>query len=196
VGPAIEKKVLRALEEQLSGADALLVSDYGSGLITPGVLRTINLLAKKRPRLVTVVDSRYQLTKYRNIWAAVPNETEAAPAAGYEEYRESNLPRIGEKLLATLKSRMVLVTRGSKGMSLFQKGRKLSSVEPYGSTRIVDVNGAGDTVAAAFTLGLAAGAKPEEAMALANAAGGVAVMKTGPASVTARQLMANLRRYL
>ena len=195
--PTLEARVLAALERALTGADGLLVSDYGSGLVTAGVLKVINSLAQKKPELVTVVDSRYQLNKYRGVWAAVPNETEAAPAAGFEEYREAMLNKIGEKLLGTLKSRMVLVTRGSKGMSLYQKGKRSPSTVPvYGSTRIVDVNGAGDTVAAAMTLALAAGANGEEAMALANAAGGVAVMHPGPASVTAKQLMKNLEKYL
>lgn len=196
ISEKIEKNILKVLEAELKNADALLVSDYGSGLITPGILRFVNSLAKRKPRLVTVVDSRYQLTKYRHMWAATPNETEAAPAAGYEEYREADLEKIGDKLLKTTKSKMIMVTRGSKGMTMFRQRRKSLHVPPYGSTKIVDVNGAGDTVTAALTLALAAGAKPEEAMAIANAAGGVAVMKAGPASVSPKQILANIRKYL
>src|SRR5581483_5298363 len=122
-----------------------------------------------------------------------PNETEAAPAAGLEEYHESDLPFIGKKLLSATKAKMALVTRGSKGMSLFSKAGR-SDVSVYGSTQIVDVNGAGDSVASAMTLALASGARPEMAMAIANAAGAVAVMQAGPASVTREQILSVLKK--
>jgi len=86
---------------------------------------------------------------------------------------------------------MVLVTRGSRGMSLF-RGARRDDIPVLGSTDSVDVNGAGDSVAACMTLALAAGADPESAMRLANAAGGVAVMQRGPASVTRREIVALL----
>jgi len=144
---------------------------------------------------VLCVDSRYRLMDYRNVTVVTPNETEAAPAAGYEEYSEAMLPEIGRRLLATTRAANVLVTRGSQGMSLFRKGKPTATVPVCGPREIVDVNGAGDTVAAAITLALAAGAKPEAAMTLANAAGGVAVMQSGPASVSRPQILENLAAH-
>jgi rfaE bifunctional protein kinase chain/domain len=190
-----EAKILAALEERLEGADALIVSDYGGGLVTDAVLKRINGLHKRFPRLVTCVDSRYRLLDYRQITVVTPNETEAAPAAGFEEYADGQLPVIGKRLLSTTKARMALVTQGSKGMTLFQAGLESMHIPVCGGKDIVDVNGAGDTVASAMTLALAAGAKPEMAMMLANAAGGVAVMVAGPASVTAKQLIAHLQKH-
>ncbi len=191
--PATEKAVLAALEARLKGADGLIVSDYGNGLITPAVLRFVNGLARKLPKLVTCVDSRYQLGEYRGVTAMVPNETEAAPAAGYEDFGPDDLDKIGRRLLSRTKAKQVLITRGSRGMSLFKAGRR-EDIGVLGGTQIVDVNGAGDSVAACFTLALAAGASSSQAMQLANAAGGVAVMQAGPASVTRDQIISLLRK--
>lgn len=187
--------VLKALDDRLRGAHALIISDYGNGLMTPALLRYVNGLAKRRPDLVTCVDSRWQLGAYRGVRVITPNETEAAPAAGFEDYREADLDRIGAALLRRTRAGMVLVTRGSRGMSLF-RGRAREDVGVYGAAESVDVNGAGDSVAACMALALAAGAPPGLAMRLANAAGGVAVMQRGPASVTRAQLLALLKRHL
>lgn len=191
--PSTERAVLSALEARLKGADGLIVSDYGNGLITPSVLRFVNGLAKKQPKLVTCVDSRYQLGEYRGVTAMVPNETEAAPAAGFEDFGPDDLDKIGKRLLSRSKAKQVLITRGSRGMSLFKAGKR-EDIGVLGGTQIVDVNGAGDSVAACFTLALAAGATSSQAMQLANAAGGVAVMQAGPASVTRDQILALLRK--
>jgi rfaE bifunctional protein kinase chain/domain len=188
-----EAAVLKALNARLKGAHALIISDYGNGLMTPGLLAEINALAARQPRLVTCVDSRYQLGRYRDVTVITPNETEAAPAAGFEDYHEKDLDDIGQALLKQTRARMVLVTRGSRGMSMFTGGRRLDTAV-LGSTDIVDVNGAGDSVAACMTLALAAGAAPEAAMRLANAAGGVAVMQRGPASVTGRDILDLIER--
>ncbi|MGH7442627.1 MAG: PfkB family carbohydrate kinase, partial [bacterium] len=99
-----------------------------------------------------------------------------------------DLDRIGRTLLKRTRARMVLVTRGSRGMSLF-RGAQREDVPVYGSKDCVDVNGAGDSVAACVTLALAAGAEPALAMRLANAAGGVAVMRRGPVGVTRAEVL-------
>ncbi len=189
---ATEEALLQALQRRLKGADGLIVSDYGCGLVTERVLSFLNGLRRRHPGLVVCVDSRYRLMDYRGVTVVTPNETEAAPAAGFEEYREGLLPQIGARLLSTTGARMALVTQGSKGMTLFQPGLPSRHLPVCGSTEIVDVNGAGDSVAATMTLALAAGAEPHEAMALANAAGGVAVMRSGPASVTRAEILGAL----
>jgi rfaE bifunctional protein kinase chain/domain len=189
-----QKRLVEALERRLHGAQGLIVSDYGDGVMGEELLRFVNSLKRRFPKLVICVDSRYQLARYKHVTVITPNETEAAPAAGFEEYREADLNAIGKKLLGATKADMALVTRGSKGMSLFQgAGAKRRDIGVYGSTQIVDVNGAGDSVAAAMTLALTAGAKPAQAMEIANAAGAVAVMQAGPASVTREQILTVLK---
>lgn len=190
--PATRKKLLKLLEERLQRAEALIVSDYGAGVIGEELLNFVNTLGKKRKDLVICVDSRYQLSRYRHVTVITPNETEAAPAAGFEEYHEKDLEQIGKTLLKATEAAMALITRGSKGMSLFVEGKR-HDIPVYGSTQIVDVNGAGDSVATAMTLALTAGAKEELAMRIANAAGGVAVMQAGPASVTRDEILGLLK---
>jgi bifunctional ADP-heptose synthase (sugar kinase/adenylyltransferase) len=88
----------------------------------------------------------------------------------------------------------LVVTRGKDGMVVFQRGKPSQSIPIYGSDEVADVTGAGDTVIAAFTLALAAGASFYEAAVLANYAGGIVVMKRGTATVTAAELLAALRK--
>ncbi len=190
--PETRAAVLQALDAALEGAHALIISDYGGGLMDPGLLRRVNALAASRRGLVTCVDSRYQLGRYRGVTVITPNETEAAPAAGFEDYREADLDRIGSSLLRRTRAGMVLVTRGSRGMSLFRPGRPRRDAPAVGPREGLDVNGAGDSVAACMTLALAAGADPCLAMDLANAAGGVAVSQRGPASVTREEILSLL----
>jgi len=96
-------------------------------------------------------------------------------------------------LLRRLEAVAVLITRGSDGMALFERGRPPLHIPIHGSDQVADVTGAGDTVIAAFTLALAAGAVPADAARLANCAGGIVVMKRGTATVSAAELRAAVR---
>ena len=97
------------------------------------------------------------------------------------------------ELLQRLACKAVLVTRGSDGMALFERGRPPLHIPVHGSDQVADVTGAGDTVIATFTLALASGASPEEAARLANYAGGIVVMKHATATVSADELVAAVR---
>jgi rfaE bifunctional protein kinase chain/domain len=184
----------RTLESRLLAAasrcDALLVSDYGSGLVTPALVRAAQKRLKaRRARPPVLVDSRYDLLKYRGMTACTPNESEVEQLFGVKigENRRV-LERCGRELLSTTHARAVLVTRGSRGMALFQAERPTVHIPIFGSDQIADVTGAGDTVMATMTLALAAGATFEEAARLANYAGGIVVMKRGTATVSADEL--------
>ena len=98
------------------------------------------------------------------------------------------LERAGRKLLEMTRMACVLITRGSRGMAVFERGKKTVHIPIFGSDSIADVTGAGDTVMATMTLALAAGATFEEAARLANYAGGLVVMKRGTATVSAAEL--------
>jgi rfaE bifunctional protein kinase chain/domain len=183
---AIESRLVRAM----AGADALLVSDYGTGLVTPALVRQARkrLLRadKARPLLV---DSRYSLLRYRGMRACTPNESEVEHLLGIRIGDNARvLERAGRELLARTQAGAVLVTRGSRGMALFERDRPTVHISIVGSDQIVDVTGAGDTVIATMTLALAAGATFEEAARLANHAGGLVVMKRGTATVTSDEL--------
>jgi D-glycero-beta-D-manno-heptose-7-phosphate kinase len=185
---AAERSVSRAVRQ----ADALLVSDYGSGLVTPSFVQRLSGEARRgshRRPLRVLVDSRYALTRYSRLTACTPNESEVEHALGIViDDHPRVLERAGRTLLEKTKMEAVLITRGSRGMALFQSARPTVHIPIYGSDQIADVTGAGDTVMATMTLALAAGGTFEEAARLANYAGGLVVMKRGTAIVTAREL--------
>jgi rfaE bifunctional protein kinase chain/domain len=172
----------------VSGAEVLVLSDYGYGSCRP---EWIAEARKARPRLKILVDSRFRLADYRGADAATPNEEElersTGAALGDSEQRFDEAARA---LLSKISSRALLVTRGSRGMALFEDGKPPVSIPVHGTDQVADVTGAGDTVMAAFALSLAAGASFLEAALLSNFAGGVVVMKMGTATVTPEELKA------
>ena len=191
----------RAVLSAVRGCDALLVSDYGTGLVTPSLVsdaqRVMTLRGIRTSRGVrlraggppVLVDSRYDLLKFRGMTACTPNESEAEAVLGVHIGNNGRaLERAGRELLRRTRSRAVLITRGSQGMALFEPERKTIHIPISGSDQIADVTGAGDTVIATMTLALAAGAGFEEAAHLANDAGGLVVMKRGTATVSADEL--------
>jgi rfaE bifunctional protein kinase chain/domain len=195
--PSFSDAERRAIESRLvqvcAGADALLVSDYGTGLVTPATIaRARRRLARRSGTSAPVlVDSRYALLGFRGMTACTPNESEVEHLLGIRIGENVKvLERAGRELLARTRSRAVLVTRGSRGMALFERTRPTIHVPIFGSDQIADVTGAGDTVIATMTLALAAGASFYEAARLANYAGGLVVMKRGTATVSADELRA------
>jgi rfaE bifunctional protein kinase chain/domain len=180
----------RAAVQAVKDADAVLVSDYGSGLVTPRFVSDLAARARKRkPDLPILIDSRYALTKYAGLTACTPNESEVEQVLGVRiDDRRAVLERAGRKLLDQTAMACVLITRGSRGMALFEPGKKTVHIPIFGSDQIADVTGAGDTVMATMTLALAAGGSFEEAARLANYAGGLVVMKRGTATVSASEL--------
>jgi rfaE bifunctional protein kinase chain/domain len=185
---AIETRALAATR----GADALLVSDYGAGLVTP---RLVSHLRREIPDdRPVLVDSRYALERYRGMSACTPNESEVEQLLGVRIGDDARaLERAGREMLTRTGARAVLITRGSRGMALFERSQPTAHIDIFGSDEIADVTGAGDTVIATMTLGLAAGASFYEAARLANYAGGLVVMKRGTATVSARELREAVR---
>ena len=144
-----------------------------------------------------LVDSRYALLKFRGMTTCTPNESEVEQLFGIRIGENTRvLERAGRELLKKTRSQAVLVTRGSRGMALFERDRPTTHIPIYGSDQIADVTGAGDTVIATMTLALAAGASFEEAAHLANYAGGLVVMKRGTATVSADELRNSVLTHL
>jgi len=182
------RRVLAALRGYRGPVDGVLVSDYGFGLLDPETVGAAVAFARRRGVPVTV-DSRFALLGFRGMTAVTPNEPEVEAALGVTIGHDARrLEAAGRALLRRLNVKAALVTRGSDGMALFEPGRKAQHIPIYGSDQVADVTGAGDTVIAAFTLALTAGATPSEAAHLANYAGGIVVMKRGTATVSAAEL--------
>jgi D-glycero-beta-D-manno-heptose-7-phosphate kinase len=182
----------RAALARVGRVDAVLVSDYGAGLVTPALVGEITRAvrgAARRPDVPVLVDSRYDLGRYRRLTACTPNESEVEALLGVTIDDDPRvLERAGREMLARTGMRIVLITRGSRGMALFEVDQPTRHIAIYGSDEIADVTGAGDTVIATMTLALAAGAAALDAAHLANYAGGLVVMKRGTATVSADEL--------
>lgn len=206
---AVAKRIEAALATALRDADALIVSDYGSGFYGPEMVARAEAKAAGRtartratalvqPSYVgrvpmILVDSRYNLAGFKGVTACTPNESEVEALLGVRIGDDAEaLEKAGRALLRKLQSRAVLITRGSRGMALFEPGRQTEHIPIVGSDQIADVTGAGDTVIATFTLALACGATFSEAAHVANHAGGLVVMKRGTATITPRELLASL----
>jgi rfaE bifunctional protein kinase chain/domain len=181
-----------ALVTRLTGlaerADAILVSDYGYGTVTPRVFERIRAIARRTGAVVSV-DSRYQLPRFTGVTAATPNEAELEQLAGTAVDDERGVEKAGRQLLERLEARLLLVTRGSRGMALLERDGGSSFIPIHGTDEIADVTGAGDTVISTFTVALASGAAPVDAATLANMAGGIVVMKRGTATVSPAELV-------
>lgn len=172
-----------------------VLSDYGYGAVEPGFLPRLRtaLSGGTNEEAKVVCDSRYRLGDFRGLDGATPNEEEAEQLFGGDIGDDpARLEEAGGTLLERLGARFLLITRGSRGMSLFRPG--LSAHLPvHGTDQVADVTGAGDTVIGAFALALAAGGSPLEAALVANYAGGVVVMKMGTATLTPDELRHAIR---
>jgi rfaE bifunctional protein kinase chain/domain len=188
-GPRLAEEAEARLMASVRSAEAVIVSDYGHGLITPGLWRRIQSRLGRKPPIM-LVDSRYALAQFSGMTACTPNESEVEAMLGVRIGDDrAVLQRAGRELLRRLGAAAVLVTRGSRGMALFERDKPTELIPIVGSDQVTDVTGAGDTVIATFGLALAAGATFSEAAHLANFAGGVVVMKRGTSVVTAKELL-------
>jgi rfaE bifunctional protein kinase chain/domain len=190
--PRILAEVARKALSASDRCDAVLVSDYGSGLVTPELVEKLRARLTRRSRrrpVPMIVDSRYDLLSYKSLTACTPNEAEVEHMLGVRiDDRLDVLERAGRQILRRTHMNAVFITRGSRGMTLFEPGRPTVHIPIFGSDQVADVTGAGDTVIATVTLALAAGASFYEAARLANYTGGLVVMKRGTATVSPAEL--------
>ncbi len=183
----------RYLSNVLPLCDGLLISDYGLGSV-PNDLSSYPGIRSFARKSVTTVDSRYRILSYNGLTAATPNEGEVDAALGVKINDDPDaLERAGRKMLRQMQCGAILITRGNKGMSLFEPRKRALHIPIYGGEEITDVTGAGDTVIAAFTLALCCGATYEEAAILANHSGGLVVMKRGTATISREELMSAIQ---
>lgn len=183
---AEEVAALRAAIARVGTARAAILSDYGYGCVAPDLLPEVRKAVGADGAII--VDSRFRLGDFAGLDGATPNEEEAETLLGRpldDALGDDTLA--GRELRGLLRARFLLITRGSRGMSLFTRDGA-AHLPVHGTDQVADVTGAGDTVTGTFALALAAGGSPLEAMMLANYAGGVVVMKMGTATVSSAEL--------
>ena len=183
--------VLDVLAREIPRCEALVISDYGKGVVTRAVLERAMSLARGRGIPVAVDPKESHIDAYHGVSILTPNQLEAGYVMGRRIVDEASLTEVGWGLRERLDAECVLITRGAEGMSLFEKGGRYTHL-PTVAREVFDVTGAGDTVVSVVALALAAGAGYPEACYLANHAAGVVIREIGTASCSPAQLRASL----
>ena len=191
-----ELKIQKRLWEQFMALSdnvaAVIISDYGKGVITPELLEKVTEVCCDRGVFIAVDPKETNFPNYRHVSLITPNHHEAGFAYGRQILSEEDLIEVGNGLMEKLQAGSILITRGADGMSLFQKNVPPTHIPTF-ARKVYDVTGAGDTVIAAFVSAVSAGADLVTASVLSNAAAGITVGEVGTASVTVTQLRRELK---
>lgn len=191
-----ENKVIDALSKAIPEFDGIILSDYHLGFLTEKVVKFAIETAKKYGKII-VADVQKDMQKYKGATAITPNQPDSEKYVGYFLNDEKNLDRAGADLLQNLELDKVLITRGERGMALFEKsGDKIqnSFVDAFNRKEVFDVTGAGDTVVAAFTLALCAGFCGKDAMYIGNLAASIVIRFFGCHSISVEDLKSELEK--
>lgn len=188
--PAVRAALGRALTRAARHADVVVVSDYGAGVVCDETRDVVRQLARRG--VPVCADSRFALATLGGVTVVKPNEPELAALTGLPVSTDGDVDRAAAAALERLRCQVLLVTRGRKGMVVYQRGERPVRLPVHGPKEAVDVTGAGDTVIATFAVAVGAGASFVEAARLANVAGGLVVQKPGTATVTRPELAREL----
>lgn len=190
-----ETKIIDNIEKLIPKFDAVVISDYGKGVVSPKVLNRTIFLARKHGIPVTVDPKTEQFKKYKKVTTMTPNTKEAIEGMNAKNIKtEEDIINLGKKILKTLKSESVLITRSEKGMTLIEPGDKITNI-PTRAKEVYDVTGAGDTVISTMTLALAAGTNLATAAEIANFAAGIVVSKIGTATTNTEELKKTISEF-
>ncbi len=191
--PPMQSRIAQKFRAALPGTDAVIVSDYAKGLVSPSLLRRILPLAKAAGKIICIDPKISDFTVYKPATVMTPNTLETERASGIPIVETRDLVRAGRKILEDSGIQYLLITRGEDGMALFEDNRTVTHI-PTVAKEVFDVTGAGDTVISTLALGLATGLTILEAAILSNIAAGIVVGKLGTASVAPEELIAAVRR--
>jgi D-glycero-beta-D-manno-heptose-7-phosphate kinase len=183
----IEQRIFRRFLSVADEVQALVISDYGKGVITKTLLERVIDHCIRRNIYVAVDPKETHFYNYKKVSLITPNHHEAGFAYGRRIVTEKDLIEVGNGLLDRLEAKSILITRGPDGMSLFSDGRPPTHIPTF-ARKVFDVTGAGDTVIAVFVSAVCAGAELSEAAIISNAGAGITVREVGTATVTPDQL--------
>jgi len=197
---ALSRKLLGTMQSLLPDTAAVIVGDYGKGVVTQLLLNQIKHLCRSRGVWLSLDPKPVHQLNLAGLSLITPNRKEAFELANMPDetknanpLADTNLLKVAEHLLSELQPALLLITLGELGMLLCQRGRKPFHI-PTVAQEVFDVSGAGDTVIATFTLAIAAGASPLEAAILSNHAAGIVVGKIGTATVAPEELLRSFQR--
>jgi D-beta-D-heptose 7-phosphate kinase/D-beta-D-heptose 1-phosphate adenosyltransferase len=195
------RKLLASVAASITGASAVIVGDYGKGVVTQPLLDELKIICRLHGAWLSLDPKPVHELDLRGLSLITPNRKEAFELARLPDQSrdanplaDRNLMRVVEKLLLELKPVILLITLSELGMLLCRAGHEPFHI-PTRAKEVFDVSGAGDTVIASFTLAIAAGASPVEAAILSNHAAGIVVGKIGTATATPAELLASFGRH-
>jgi D-beta-D-heptose 7-phosphate kinase/D-beta-D-heptose 1-phosphate adenosyltransferase len=200
LSPQLTRQLLASLKARLRETAAVIVCDYGKGVVTQPLLNEIKSLCRDRGVWLSFDPKPVHQLNLSGLSLITPNRKEAFELANLADdtrnnnpLADKNLMQVAERLLNELRPAVLLITLGELGMLLCQRGQKPFHI-PTVAQEVFDVSGAGDTVIATFTLAVAAGASPVEAAMLSNYAAGIVVGKFGTATTSSDELLASFER--
>ncbi len=191
----VEEKVYQRFMSVADEIKAVIISDYGKGVITLSLLQQVMDVCREKGIFVAVDPKETHFHNYKMVSVITPNHHEAGFAYGRRIVTEADLIEVGNGLLKELEAQSILITRGPDGMSLFQVGEEPTHIPTF-ARKVFDVTGAGDTVIATFVSAICAGATLTEAAVFSNAGAGITVGEVGTATVTPPQLQKELERNI
>lgn len=192
ISQRVVDKIIDKLKKLTNSAKALIISDYGKGVITKNLLDEVIELARKRNLFIAVDPKETHFRSYRKVSIITPNHHEAGFIAGRRVVNEKVLEEVGWGLLKSLQADSLLITRGEKGMSLFEQKGELTHI-PTVARHVYDVTGAGDTVISTLASAVCAGANLKEAAWISNHAAGLVIREIGTAQITKKQLLEEIK---
>jgi len=192
-----EKKVIENMEKAIPKHDAIILSDYHIGTLTPKVISKAIEIANKNNKTI-VVDAQKDLDNYKNVTSMTPNlpDTQKFVGQKFGIYikDEQTMNEAGQKLIEATNAKSVLVTCGSEGMVVFEENGKVSKIPVFNKSEVFDVTGAGDTVTAVYTMALASGSEPKYAAIIGNIAASIVIKQFGCSTTSVEEILSNLER--
>ncbi|MBU2043955.1 MAG: D-glycero-beta-D-manno-heptose-7-phosphate kinase [Candidatus Omnitrophica bacterium] len=189
----INQAILRKIKANINNFDAVIIEDYGKGVINPNLVEELVDICKTKKKIITVDPKEEHFDYYENVTALTPNLSEAQTAVNTKIRKKSEIEFLGRIIMKKLNPKALLITLGEDGMVLFSGSR--TQHIPTQAHEVYDVTGAGDTVIAVFTLALSCGADFHEAAIIANFAAGIVVGKLGAATTDRKELSAKINGY-
>lgn len=183
-----ENEIIKRIEKILPSYDAVILSNYHIGTITPRIIEYTTDLANKLGKVI-VVDAQRDLGTYKNVTSMTPNLPDTEKSVGFEIHNEDDLKRAGDLLLSQTNAKSVLITCGAEGMFVVEPDKKYKKIPVFNKSEVFDVTGAGDTVTAVYTLALASGIDPIYSAVIGNVAASIVVRQFGCATTTIDELL-------
>ncbi len=192
ITPETGAKLIAYLRSIIADVDAIIFSDYGYGSLPAWLVSELIQLASEY-QIKTTADSRYKLDKFVGVTVATPNKQESEELLGKKLQTDKDAEIMGREICDRINAQAVVITRGGDGMSVVEADGTVNHIRAFNKSQVYDVTGAGDTVIATLTLGLASGATFVEAALCANIAASIVIRKIGAATVHPTELATAIR---